>query len=361
MPAERVLITGGSGFIGGACVKAFLDAGYEVSALVHKRVSASLEAWQAEGRVSLVRASIAKGDDLYDALARCGSRGFKAVVHCAGRATEVGRRSAFRDSHLTGMENLTACFERLPLERLVHISTTDVYGIKDFQDADESTSLHNNRNNPYPEFKIRAEMILRDRLPPERYVILRPAAVWGPGDRSILPKVLRYLENCFFLTHFGGWKGKNHWPAAYIGNVTKTACVAASVEEALGETYNIVDRERITVDTFYRELIGLFYPEKKNIRALCLPLAFGYFPALLSSILSNLFGLDRPLFEPSLYGLYSVAHNLDFCGRKYESLLERNGTSAVDREEAWQEFKTWVRGDQPPFFRADLPHLRIDP
>jgi nucleoside-diphosphate-sugar epimerase len=211
------------------------------------------------------------------------------------------------------------------------MSSTDVYGVRDFRGADETTPHENNRRNPYPKYKILAEAHVRRALPADRYVILRPAFVWGPGDTTVLPRAIAFLRASPVILHFGRWHGRNRWPLAYVGNVARVACAAASCDSALGQAYNVADPEPITMDEYYRLLIDLFLPQQRRKRSLTLPVALAWPAAALSTIMSNLLDRDHPVFDPSLYGLRHVTHSQDFSAAKAAGLLASCGWAFIDR------------------------------
>ncbi len=323
MNCKRVLVTGAAGFIGNACAREFMERGWDVTALAHRRTPEGLDG------ARIIRASMADKDELLAALA--GSGPFDAVINCAGRASDVGRDGEFRSANYLAVLNLIECMSPAHIGRLVHISTTDVYGIRDFQDADETTPFCNNIRNPYPKYKILAERAIVEKLSPERYAILRPAAVWGRGDTTILPRVIGFLERSPYIVHFGKWRGQNRWPLAHVRNVAIASYLAASCDDALGESYNVVDTERTTIEEYYRMVIQKCLPEKSGIKSITLPLTAGWAYGTVSSLLSNLFNLKQPLFDPSLYGLYSVSRNLDFSSRKLEDLFARHGRTSISK------------------------------
>jgi len=337
VPGKRVLVTGASGFIGGACVSEFLRHGFAVTALVHRSMPEELVQKADAGNLQLIRASVADREGLLAAVGGCGHE-FHAIIHCAGRASDVGRPGLFKRANLDGAANVAECVNRLNIHRLVHLSTTDVYGIHDFVDADETTPFCRQAKNPYPRFKIEAERTLLRVLPSERRVILRPGIVWGPGDTTILPRVISWLRSSPRIVHFGRWRGENRWPLAYIGNVTRIARVAAEAEDARGEAFNVIDRERTSVDEYYRLIIDRFLPEKQGMAAITVPRLAGELYGRVSSALSRLLGCHHPLFEPSHYGVRVISHDLDFSHRKSEALLRRNGLDLISREEALRAF-----------------------
>lgn len=327
----HVLITGASGFVGGACAAEFRTRGWQVTALIHRR-----PLHQPRGRV--IRA------DLDDATAlRDVPQPIDAIVHCAGRATDVGPRARFLRDNLRLTEQVCALVRRLEIKRMVHISTTDVYGVRDFDAADEETPLEDNQKNPYAETKLLAEEALRAHLPRERYCILRPAFVWGPGDQSVLPRVLAFLRAAPVIIHFGAWRGRNRWPLSYVGNVARAAFLTAWAPEASGEAYNVVDRERLTLDAYYRDLIEIFLPAMRGKRSCTAPLWLGRSIARMSTLLSNLARADHPLFDPSRYSLAHITHDQDFSGEKLARLFARHDLEFVDRATGRRALRDWTQ------------------
>jgi 2-alkyl-3-oxoalkanoate reductase len=342
---KSVLVTGAAGFIGGACIREFLVRGWRVTALVHRKVSPGLHSLAEAGRLSTASASIEDGPALFSAVSEAQERQgvpFSSVVHCAGLASDIGRDKRFRRTNFEGTRNIAACVGPLSIGRLVFVSTTDVYGLHDFESADEETDLSNNRRNPYPKYKILAEEAIRHSLPPTSYVILRPGAVWGPGDTTILPRILNFLRSTPVLLHFGKWHGSNRWPLCYIRNVAVAAYLASSRDGALGEAFNILDSERTSIEEFYRMLLRVKFSQRQDMKSLTLPFCAGWVMGVVSTRLSNAFRLDHPLVDPSLYGLYAISRNLDFSNRKMLELFRSAREEPISRERALAEFREWA-------------------
>lgn len=339
---KHVLVTGAAGFIGGYVVRRFVSEGWHVIALVHRRQSPELEDLAHGPAVTIIRGDAAdaprlKGE-LDAALARRGAT-LDAIVHCAGRASDVGWRSAFRKANLESVAGLVRLAREMDVARLVFMSTTDVYGLRDFHgEAEDGLPLAARPANPYPEFKIAAERLIRAELPVNQYCIIRPAQVWGVGDRTLTPRIVAFLKGSPWIVHFGKWRGRNRWPLAHVRTVALAAFLGATRPEAAGLAVNVLDDETTSMDEFCRILARLYLPGKR-MGTLTLPFWVGQCMGLVVSAVSNLLNLERPFADPSFYALYAVSHNLDFSNARMKQLSQAADRSRVSREDGIRELE----------------------
>lgn len=82
----------------------------------------------------------------------------------------------------------------------------------------------------------------------------------------------------------------------------------------------VLDSRRITVSDYYHELAAEFLPGKR-LKECTLPMAAIRPIAALSTMLSR----HKPLFDPTLYALDTIAHNLDFSNRRLLDWFARMG------------------------------------
>jgi len=315
------LITGAAGFIGSHTVHEFVRNGWFVYAVVHRKKSAALCELQEQGRINILQADLSDLDDVARLFGNLPTSP-DAVVHCAGRASDTGWASEFRKANFDSVKNLTAFVKQYDIEKFVFVSTTDVYGIRDFNgETEEQLNYDPHPRNNYPKFKILAEKWIKSSLPPRQWCILRPAAAWGPDDPTFTKRLHDFFAWSPFIVHFGKWKGQNRWPAVHVDTVAGANFLAAVNPRAAGEAINVIDAKRVTADEFYRMIIRTYFPDK-TFRPLNLPYWAGWCFAAPVSIISHILNQRNPFADPSLYALKSVSSNLDFSGEKMRQLFE---------------------------------------
>lgn len=301
---KKVLVTGAAGFIGQNVVKAYIEHGWFVYALVHKNIPQELTSLK---NVEIIRGDITEASSIL-------LPAVDVVAHVAGIASDVGKDEDFRRVNFESIKYLS----QIAGKKFVYVSTSDVYGIMDFINADENTPLKEYPQNPYPKYKIMSEDWLRENC--RRYVIIRPAAVFGEGDKTLEKRVVDFLKTSPYIVHFGKWKGKNRWPLANVKNVANTIVAVSEFDDFNNQAITIIDSKKTTIDEYYREIAARYFPDKK-FKNLYLPLWVGKFLGIISTTLSNLFNLRQPLFDPTFYAVHHVSSNLDFSSAKMEKAL----------------------------------------
>jgi len=175
----NVLLTGANGFVGSHVLDALIESGLDVSALI-RTTSNTAFIGEHLGRVRLCYGAMDDPRSIVAAL-----EGVDAVVHAAGR-TKANRARAYYDVNVGGTANVVAACNRAAgrIRRLVLISSLAASG----PGTTDSPRTEQARPRPvshYGRSKLMAERCVArsSRVP---YVILRPAAVYGPRDRDFL-------------------------------------------------------------------------------------------------------------------------------------------------------------------------------
>lgn len=334
---KKVFLTGAAGFIGSYAAREFRSRGWHVFALEHRAPVNKPEAGQ-PGALTVLRGDASDEASLRAAVNEAAAgTGLDAIVHCAGRASDIGRREEFRRANFEPVRELVKLTRETGTGRFVFVSTTDVYGMRDFNgEAEDDLPLMDNIGNPYPEYKIAAEKLLREELPPEKYSIIRPAAVWGEGDKTFAPRILSFLRMTPWIIHFGKWRGANRWPLAHVRNVAASIFLAATQPGAAGKAINVLDGEVTSADEFYRILAGVYLPGRK-FRSVALPFPAGKALGSVVTAVSNLLNLKHPFMDPSLYALYAANCNLDLDNARMKALFQAAGRRLVTRVEGVAE------------------------
>ena len=180
--AQRILVTGGGGFLGGAIVKALVDRGDAVTSF-SRGFYPELHRWQ----VRQIQGDIA---DPRAVMAAC--EGVDTVYHVAARAGVWGKYDDFYRANVIGTENVIAACRENGVQRLVYTSSPSViFHGGDMEGVDESVPYPGGFHAPYPETKALAEKKVRAAA--EAFlcsIILRPHLIWGPGDNHLLPGII---------------------------------------------------------------------------------------------------------------------------------------------------------------------------
>lgn len=188
----KVLVTGAGGFIGSHVVEKLLSDGYEVKAFVHYN---SQDRWgwleDLEGEFEVFKGDIRDFDSVSKAL-----NGVKAIFHLAaliGIPYSYETPVAYIKTNIEGTYNiLEAAKQHSELERIVHISTSEVYGTAKYIPINESHPY--NPQSPYAATKVAADMLALSyyRSFDSPVTVVRPFNTFGPRQslRAVIPTII---------------------------------------------------------------------------------------------------------------------------------------------------------------------------
>ena len=237
----RAFVTGGTGFIGSHLVERLLEAGHEVRALVRESSDVS--------HLSQLDVEVARGDLRDGAALRPLLRGVEVIHHNAALVGDWGRWRDFSEVALAGTEHLLAAAVSNNVSRIVHMSSASVYGLRRIRGKTVSEELPPAprpwRWDYYGRAKAGAERIVRQHQSDGHIgaTILRPTIVYGPRDRTVLPRLAALLRNGQ-LRIVGS--GENRLHVVYVRDVAEAAFRAGNESMAVGETYHVEGKRDIT-------------------------------------------------------------------------------------------------------------------
>ena len=232
-------MTGAGGFIGSHLVEALVKQGARTSAFVHYNAMGScgwLDALSVKKKIKIISGDICDSSILERAM-----KGIDIIFHLAaliGIPYSYEAPESYVRTNIGGTLNILQAARRLPLERLVFTSTSEVYGTAQYIPMDELHPLQ--AQSPYAASKIGADHLVQAfhrsfNLPT---VTVRPFNTFGPrqSSRAIIPTV---ITQCL--------KGKkvflgNQRPKRdlnYVSDVVEGFLLAASSAQTIGQTINL--------------------------------------------------------------------------------------------------------------------------
>ncbi|MBT2384316.1 NAD-dependent epimerase/dehydratase family protein [Streptomyces sp. ISL-11] len=179
----RVLVTGGSGFLGHALCQQLTAAGHEVRSL-HRRFSRPLATLGTDQRLGDIRDS---------GTVRHAAAGCDAVLHTAARVGLAGDPASFFATNVTGTRHVVDACLHHRIGTLIYTSSPSVvFDNTDIDGGDEALPYARRPLGPYPGSKATAErLVLAANGPNLATAALRPHCIWGPGDPHFAPRLLR--------------------------------------------------------------------------------------------------------------------------------------------------------------------------
>lgn len=324
---RRVLVTGATGFVGGHLVQRLLGQGAIVSVLV--RNAQRLASGVAE-RCHVVEGSLQDATALAAAL-----QGANYVFHCAANVATWGEWDAYASANVHGVHALlnTVAEQNISLNRLVHVSTMDVYGFP-IAPAHESAELQAVRFG-YGESKRQAESAVQSRCASSgvSYAILRPGNIVGPGSPFVL-RISEALMSGWMLTVDGG---RAHAGLLDVDNFLDVMLWAGISPQAHQQVYNVRDSWEVSWQGYIADLR----------RGLCNKGRVIDMPYGLARVLAKAYGApftaikarQEPLLHPLIVEIFGRT-----CGHSIEKLVSHSAElGRVGYAQSLQRSLDWFR------------------
>jgi nucleoside-diphosphate-sugar epimerase len=231
-----IAVTGASGFVGGCIARALAASGHQVTSYGRRPLSAVRPTLPDYHAWDIARGPIAAPH-------------VDAVIHCAARVGDWGSGRAYHAVNVRGTRAVLESFASA--DRFIHVSTTSVYSDDvPVVNVDEEAPVGDCAHSAYGRSKAEAERVLLTAGRP--VIVLRPHVVYGPGDTTLLPRLLA-AERFGRLPVPG--TGRNHLSVTHVENL------AIAVERALHApvvrgVFNVSDAEVPTVDALLTTVLA---------------------------------------------------------------------------------------------------------
>ena len=232
----KILITGGTGFIGSRLVES-LSKDNKLIVLSRKKIKSQNK------NIIFLEGSLEDKNSLLNA-----TKSVDIVIHCA--ALLGGSLVSYNDLervNVLGTKNLLDACLINNIKKIVHISSVAVFGIFDGI-VNEKTICK--PFSDYDKTKYDSEKLVIDYFKKGLdFVIIRPSMVYGPGEEKNKAKLFRYVQNKKF------WiigDGKNKLALIYIDNLVDGIILALKNRKAIGQIYILSDEKNYTLGGFIK-------------------------------------------------------------------------------------------------------------
>jgi nucleoside-diphosphate-sugar epimerase len=300
----RVLVTGGTGFLGRHIVWRLGQLGGDVVFTGRDRdhaavVLAGVESGPGHARFfPLSHGTPEAARALADA-----AQDIDAIVHCAALSAPWGRREAFERANVASTREVIGACEAHGVRRLVHISTPSLYfDFRDHVNIGEHEPLPHPVNTYARTKGIAEQLVMHAAI--DTVITLRPRAIFGPWDTTLLPRLLRVARQTRLPLMRGG---SSLIDLTYVDNVVDAVMLALGASPARA-TFNISNGEPMTVLALFNALASAFdFPPR--FRKVPYPLV-----ATVAALLEGV-ATFAPAWEPPLTrysaGLLAYSQTLD--------------------------------------------------
>jgi nucleoside-diphosphate-sugar epimerase len=240
----KILVTGGTGFTGKALVRRLIDLGHAVVALDYKEglKTQELRDWGA----GVILGSVTDKE-----VVRRAMQGVELVHHVAAAFREMNVPDTYYyDVNVNGTRNVLEAAVAAGVRKVIYCSTCGVHGNIDHPPGGEDAPIQ--PADYYQRTKYEAEPVVRSFFEKGlKTVILRPAAIYGPGDPERFFLIFKRVAKGTFPM-FGS--GKTYYHPLYIDNLVDAFVLAMQEGKGEGEAYLIADEQYLEIEDLVRRV-----------------------------------------------------------------------------------------------------------
>jgi len=254
----KALVTGAAGFIGSHLVELLIDKNIEVRAFVRynsKNNWGWLETSKYKDKIDVYSGDIRDFDSVKDAM-----KGTDVVFHLAaliGIPYSYVSPLAYIKTNIEGTYNILQAARELKIQRVIHTSTSEIYGTAKYVPIDENHPI--NPQSPYAATKVGADQLALTfyrsfELP---VTVIRPFNTYGPrqSSRAIIPTVISQLlfgEENIKLGKLTPTRDLN-----FVFDIVEGFYHVGLHEKAIGEVFNIGSGYEISMENLVANIFKL--------------------------------------------------------------------------------------------------------
>lgn len=247
---RRALVTGADGFIGSHLCELLVQEGYAVRALVY------YNSWGSWGNLEHVAPEVRENIEIITGDVRdffCVREAMKnrdVVFHLAaliGIPYSYRAPNSYVDTNITGTVNVVQAARELGIARVIHTSTSEVYGTAQFVPITEEHPLQ--PQSPYSASKIAADQMAMSfhnsfNVP---LTTIRPFNTYGPrqSPRAVIPTVISQIAAGTKTLELGSLHPTRDF--SYVTDTARGFLMAAQCNDAIGQTINLGSNFEISI------------------------------------------------------------------------------------------------------------------
>lgn len=306
----KIIVTGGTGFLGRHTVWRLATEGYQV--IFTGRQQAAAAEVIAHSPAAVTWLPLEHGTADAAATLANAATGALAVVHCAALSSPWGQYENFVQANITSTEEVIHACETAGVKRLVHISTPSLYfDFRDRLSVREDEPLPTPVNH-YAHTKYEAEKRVLVADIAEK-VILRPRALFGPWDNTLMPRLVRVMQRGAIPLMR---EGKALLDLTYVDNAVEAIWLALTkpLPRQLS-IYNVTNEEPMQLDVLLAQVADAF---SLDLRTRHVPWPAVHALAGLLETYSRLRSGPEPLLTRYGAGVLAFSQTLDTSAIRHE-------------------------------------------
>jgi NAD dependent epimerase/dehydratase len=261
---KKVLVTGADGFIGSHLTEHLLSVGADVRAFVYYN-SFNSWGWLDGAAPDLLKSIDVFAGDIRDPHGvRKAMQGCDVVLHLAALIAipySYHSPDTYVDTNIKGTLNIVQAARELGVERVVHTSTSEVYGTAQFVPITEEHPLQG--QSPYSASKIGADQMALSfhRSFDTPVTVIRPFNTYGPRQsaRAVIPTIITQIAAGARQIKLGSVRPTRDFN--YVRDTVRGFVALAECDDALGQVINIGSNFEISIGDTARMIAELMNRE----------------------------------------------------------------------------------------------------
>lgn len=329
---KRILVTGGTGFIGFALVKRLIASGHLVRIITRgfqtDPVFEKFISEIPETSLEIFTGNIQEYSSIEPAFEKV-----SYVFHTAALLNSVLPYNKFEAANFTATKNICELSLKHKVNKLIYISTCDVFGLPGKNKILTEISPYRKWSEPYADTKIMASQLVKDyQKKGLESTVFYPGWVYGPGDKAFMPSILAQLQSGILPIWDGG---KYNLCLVYIDDFVDALMSALTNEKTTNEDFLILDDDSRTTTEDVGNILGSLFDIK--FRTIRLPYWIVYLITWSSMKLCQLGLFNKPIMSTT--DVKSLGKNFRYSTNKAKSMLGWSVTR--DFRSGIQEWKLW--------------------